>query len=181
MKSHLHDVPPEVRREWVKKSVATRQRNIAERKRLEQEHKELKSELLQEVKLLGAKRDKLQQGDDFRKLSAKLGCKSFYGEEQIVENAMPWTGQVGIYFLVRQGKVVYVGQSVNVAARVAQHHDKDFDSVTIVECDRKVLDVLESLYIHFLRPPLNGNTPSKAMSAPIQLEKLLLMATGENK
>ena len=177
---YLRDVPSEVRREWVKKSVATRQRNIAERKRLEQEQKDLKNRLLQEIKALEAKRDELQQADDFHMLSKTLGCKNFYSEEQIVKHATPWTGQAGVYFLVKLDKVMYVGQSVNVAVRIAQHGDKDFDSVTIIRCDPKVLDLVESLYIHFLRPPLNGTTTFKSMIAPVSLDKLLLIAAKES-
>lgn len=66
---------------------------------------------------------------------------------------------VGVYFLFKGDDVVYVGQSVNVFSRVASHKSgsKDFDGFTYVQCDKRHLDFLESLYIHALRPRLNGS------------------------
>jgi hypothetical protein len=74
--------------------------------------------------------------------------------------------------LIDSGKVVYVGQSVNVYARIASHHDKVFDSFAFIPCDKKILDSLESLYIHTLRPALNGNMQD-AKRAPVPLGKLI--------
>jgi hypothetical protein len=65
---------------------------------------------------------------------------------------------VGIYFLVDEAQVVYVGQSVNVTNRIVQH-DRDkvmkFDSASHVECAKEELDALEAAYIRMLRPKYN--------------------------
>lgn len=66
----------------------------------------------------------------------------------------------GIYFLYSRDRLVYVGQSVNIHARIAQHwQTKTFDSFAYIQCDESHLDVLESAYIHRLRPPLNVTAP----------------------
>ena len=68
----------------------------------------------------------------------------------------------GVYFLRKAGSIVYVGQSVNVYSRVAQHErDKDFDTVTFVPCQPEQLDDLEGFYIRLLCPPLNGYSSDK--------------------
>ena len=53
---------------------------------------------------------------------------------------------------------MYVGQSVNVLARVGQHAgdlSKMFHGVSILECERDALDDLEGLLIQSIAPPLN--------------------------
>lgn len=67
------------------------------------------------------------------------------------------SGITGIYFLLLNKEVVYVGQSVNVYARIAQHsYDKKFDSIFIHECEKENLTDLENLYIYSLKPKLNS-------------------------
>lgn len=77
---------------------------------------------------------------------------------------------VGVYFLVRQGCVVYVGQSTNVLLRISQHVDESrrectwwgrsepklFDSVCYVSCGISDLCRLERAFIIELRPEYNG-------------------------
>lgn len=95
----------------------------------------------------------------------------------------------GVYFLCRDHKgeaaeIVYVGQSVNVYSRVSAHSregTKTFDSWSYVECHPEQLDLMESLYIHWLRPQFNGRTKAtrgrmagtaEEMSAPIPRKAL---------
>jgi excinuclease UvrABC nuclease subunit len=62
----------------------------------------------------------------------------------------------GVYFLVKDDVVLYVGKSVNVDARIAQHRlSKSFDSYTFIECSEADLDTVERGYIEELNPPLN--------------------------
>ena len=62
----------------------------------------------------------------------------------------------GIYFLVKDGKIVYVGQSTNVFARVGTHKtDKDFDKAVYFECSSTELDDLEYELINILQPQYN--------------------------
>ena len=62
----------------------------------------------------------------------------------------------GIYFLVKDGKIVYVGQSTNIFARVGTHKtDKDFDKAVYFECPSTELDDLEYELINILQPQYN--------------------------
>ena len=72
---------------------------------------------------------------------------------------------VGVYFLCKNGDVVYVGQSVNVVSRVAQHRvekKKDFDSVYWVEVEEDRLIYEEWKYIEYYNPIYNRE--SRAMA-----------------
>ena len=62
----------------------------------------------------------------------------------------------GIYFLVKDEKIVYVGQSTNIFARVGTHKtDKDFDKAVYFECPSTELDDLEYELINILQPKYN--------------------------
>lgn len=65
-----------------------------------------------------------------------------------------------IYFLFKGDEVVYVGQTTVGMNRVYHHKTKaggckDFDSVTMLECDVNELDKMESEWIIRLRPRYN--------------------------
>jgi len=66
----------------------------------------------------------------------------------------------GVYFLERDGEIVYIGQSINVSSRIRQHQSgydrKEFDSVRILPCDKKELNNWEGFFIRLLSPKLNG-------------------------
>lgn len=105
-------------------------------------------------------------------ISLTLTSRRLLREQEIVAHTNRYERCCGVYFLVENGAVVYVGQSVNVPSRVDQHRkQKKFDAYAWVRCDEAHLDALESLYIHVLRPNLNG-TGDNSM-APISLERLL--------
>lgn len=63
----------------------------------------------------------------------------------------------GVYFLIRDDRVVYVGQSVEVHSRVTLHHSrwKQFDGYTYIPCEPEQLADLERYYIRLLAPELN--------------------------
>lgn len=62
----------------------------------------------------------------------------------------------GVYALIRDGQVVYVGQSRHVHARIANHqNDKPFDEVLVCEVAQQDLDDVETFLIAMLNPPLN--------------------------
>jgi len=76
-----------------------------------------------------------------------------------------------IYFLLYQGKCVYVGQSIEPFARIGSHmEDKVFDGAEIYPCDRRHLDRLESFFAYILLPELNGGV-DKPIKVPISLGK----------
>ncbi len=64
----------------------------------------------------------------------------------------------GVYFLVLAGRVVYVGQSVNIPGRIANHRrDKQFDRIFVLHVPEEALDEVEGAFIRLLDPPLNSN------------------------
>jgi len=81
----------------------------------------------------------------------------------------------GIYFLVRDMTLMYIGQSVNVAARIATHasisprtneQDKDFNKVFYLQWPADDLDRIEGALIRALKPPLNGRGTNGTISCP---------------
>lgn len=80
------------------------------------------------------------------------------GEAQIVSRAVEFSPVCGVYFLVKDARVVYVGQSTNVWRRVSDHKDRqeiEFQSVTVLEMPLEKLLEEEAKYIYKLKPPRN--------------------------
>lgn len=79
------------------------------------------------------------------------------GREEIIQGAISSSVVCGIYFLIRDEEIVYVGQSTNTLRRVARHVDdgRKFDYFTIVPCKREDLDRMEHTYITALYPDEN--------------------------
>lgn len=77
--------------------------------------------------------------------------------EEIIGASIPLGTQVGIYFLIRNDEVIYVGQSIDILNRVSKHRreGKVFDSYSFIECAKENLNLLESTYITALIPELN--------------------------
>lgn len=67
---------------------------------------------------------------------------------------------VGVYFLIHNEEVVYVGQSHDIIARVRAHRNdyrkrKLFDSVRYIECESERLDAMEYRCIELFKPKYN--------------------------
>lgn len=76
-------------------------------------------------------------------------------------------GVCGVYFLCLGDEVVYVGSSINVPARVAQHaKDKTYDRVYMLPVPRESLRDTEGAFIRMLRPKGNGSTGTPTGSRP---------------
>jgi len=104
------------------------------------------------------------------------GIDGLLTEDEIVALASKVPSLIGVYFLVSGNEVVYVGQSKTVFQRIETHRrdrSKLFDRVCFIPCDEAILDVLESLYIHTLRPRLNGRYSSGVTGAPISLRECM--------
>jgi len=102
-------------------------------------------------------------------------AESLLSEEQIAGMAFPPSKIkiCGIYFLLSEGKVMYVGQSTNLHTRLQQHQSRrKFDALSFIECDRHLLDELESRYIHALHPPWNGRGAKGTKNAPMSIKQL---------
>lgn len=78
--------------------------------------------------------------------------------------------QHGVYFLCEGSDIVYVGQSVAPYSRVKAHKvgGKKFDRVYLLHCLKSEMDIIESEYIHMLRPKLNGEMCTGEKVAPIR-------------
>lgn len=166
---------PEERKAIAQKAQATRRANKERREREEREAQLYPAHLRVQIFALETRLAELKIYEKMNIASAALTNKSLLSFEDIVKDALPWGRACGVYFLVQGTEVVYVGQSVNIYSRISQHTDKRFDKYAFVPCEAALLDKLESLYIHTLRPKLNGNYSAKEKAAPIMLNKLLSM------
>ena len=164
---------PEERKAIAAKSVATRKKNKAEREAIELQKMEMRDFLLCEIKELRNQLASLKRHELLNKTSLSLTNKAMLTEKDIVKAASPWETATGVYFLIDEDKVVYVGQSTNVYSRITTHYDKKFNRFAYIPCDSKSLDGLESLYIHVFRPLFNAEHVHGAKHAPISLNKLM--------
>jgi hypothetical protein len=81
-----------------------------------------------------------------------------FEESDIVSAARKGRSLCGVYFLILDSKVVYVGQSVNIPSRISQHRQdkgKEFDKYHYIECDERDLDEVEQFYIRKFKPSQN--------------------------
>lgn len=167
------------RRAIAAKGVATRRARSDERKSAEQEAIKRSNELRQQICDLEKRLSALQRMETMSLVSAAVTNKVLLREDDIAKSAIPWNKASGVYFLLDGDDVVYVGQAVNVYSRIGQHTDKIFDRYAFVPCAVDALNIIESLYIHCLRPRLNGNQINNAKCAPIPLDILLGMARNQ--
>lgn len=70
----------------------------------------------------------------------------------------------GIYFLIRDGRIIYVGQSRNLASRLATHaQSRVFDRWHAIPCEVERLNEVESAYIRLFLPDDNRDAFSRKM------------------
>lgn len=65
----------------------------------------------------------------------------------------------GIYYLIKEDEIVYIGQSVCCEIRVYQHPDKDWDNFHIIRVDQGLLNEAEADAILHYKPRLNRGIP----------------------
>jgi excinuclease UvrABC nuclease subunit len=83
-------------------------------------------------------------------------------KERLIAEAVTCTAIRGIYFLIKDRELIYVGQAVNIYNRVASHKSQgviDFDSYNWIECNVPDLTAVEVEYILAFRPRLNQRIP----------------------
>lgn len=86
-------------------------------------------------------------------------------DSEIAKAAAPFS-VCGVYFLLLQGRVVYVGQSISVFRRLGEHvPGKVFDAFHFIPCAREDLSKIERAYIRALRPSLNFSHPGRVLRA----------------
>jgi hypothetical protein len=83
-----------------------------------------------------------------------------------------------IYFLCREGKVVYVGQSENVHSRLVEHiKTKHFDNVFYLRVPANKMNKVEHALISYLKPEYN-KTSIKQTNKSISLAESILNKDG---
>ncbi len=74
--------------------------------------------------------------------------------------------KVGVYFLIRAGKVIYVGQSRDIDTRLLAHaRTRRFNAWHWIACKRADLNPLERHYLNTLMPPGNKDAATLARKA----------------
>lgn len=90
--------------------------------------------------------------NEFKELPPQIASASFKVNEVF---ALP-TGPC-IYFLCKDDRIVYIGQSINMGMRIAQHTlNKNFDRVFYMNIQKDDLDRVESELIEYYAPEYNG-------------------------
>lgn len=175
----MKDLTPEQRKASAAKSVATRKANKAKQAAQDAFYKQRASELKHGIteleEELESLRKDVQKEVRFGEAVKRLTSGVLLREHEIVKHAIPIIETLtGVYFLVLEKRIVYVGQSTNVFTRILTHaKSKEFDSYVYIPCKKDMLDKLESLYIHVLSPPLNGNGHPENKIAPLSLSAIL--------
>lgn len=79
-------------------------------------------------------------------------------DEDISVASVPYTRHSGVYFLLLEGTVVYVGRTNHLLRRCPQHEGegRKFDRVAFMPCPEERAAEIEQLYIWRLQPALNA-------------------------
>ncbi|MGJ8687272.1 MAG: GIY-YIG nuclease family protein [Spongiibacteraceae bacterium] len=98
----------------------------------------------------------------------KKNVRNFlYPESMICKEAIPYTvnegpSASGIYFLLHEGEVIYVGKGMDICNRINQHWDKGWD-IQSYWCFGGIpelyIEHVEAFYIYTIEPPLNIKYP----------------------
>ena len=123
----------------------------------------------------GELRDKTQRHKVLNAASFAITGEHLATKTQILEAATSFDRETGIYFLLNNKAIVYIGQSVHIRTRVDTHRQEkriQFDSVAYILCEEKDLDFLESMYIYKFAPSCNGDTLQGNKAAPVSIQQI---------
>ncbi len=111
---------------------------------------------------------------DLKTAGKHLIADRFVDAADILTMSQQYKKLCGVYFLICDGSVVYVGQSVDIQSRLGSHANSiPFGSYYYIECDNTQLDLLESIYIHLLNPVLNSQHSSGKKKAPLSADAII--------
>jgi len=80
----------------------------------------------------------------------------------IISSGIPSMKSSGVYFLIKDDEIIYVGQSRNIIYRIGVHSRKvEFDSFSYIEVDEELLSIVEQSFIKRFNPRLNINHRSE--------------------
>lgn len=85
-------------------------------------------------------------------------------EGDIIKSSKPIQDAItsGIYYLISGNDIVYVGKSVNLLARIADHirgNEKDFDGYFLYQCHISTANMIEPYEIMHYLPKYNTSLP----------------------
>lgn len=108
--------------------------------------------------------------------------ESLLDEKDILSDSMEWSfpNCPGIYFLIRENKIVYVGQSKSVVARLLSHYKyKNFDRFYYCKVNESELNDYETYYILKFAPEENKTIPNNSYFKTIdQISKYFSVPVG---
>ena len=81
-----------------------------------------------------------------------------------------WSGWPGIYLLMKDEEVIYVGQTTNIYSRMRRHHVKDFDSILFLPFNKELMNKCELFYIQRFQPKMNSTGTRKKYKKMTQIE-----------
>jgi len=171
----MQNKTPEERKAIAAKGRATARARREAEESARQDAMKYAGGLREKIAALERRLAELERMETMCTASAAATGKALLRADEIADASLPWAKVSGVYFLLDGDEVVYVGQAVDVYSRIGRHTEKRFDRYAFVPCHVDALDRLESLYIHCLRPRLNGVQANGANCAPITLTALLGM------
>ncbi|QJR79660.1 hypothetical protein CA267_002020 [Alteromonas pelagimontana] len=106
--------------------------------------------------------DELKSKLSSLELAQAADCKlgfALLSQEALAKSASRSIPKSGVYFLLQDDEVVYVGQGTSVLTRIGNHiadPEKEFNGYCFIECEPESMNLLESVYIHLFAPKHNG-------------------------
>lgn len=127
------------------------------------------------VNQVSALEEEIKHTIEFMDMSRALTGATLLSESQIVKNSAELPIYSGVYFLIKNNKIIYVGQSVNIFRRIMDHlPTKRFDKFSYIRCKKENLDIIESLYIHHIKPPQNADKPGEhGKYSPLRIDQII--------
>lgn len=117
------------------------------------------------VKYFNKQAEQINEGDDMQRLALANSVTDRRGlldASFITKKAMVFDSICGVYFLLKDDTIVYVGKSSAIMTRMCKHASeqrKDFNRVFVLECPPASMDRLERLYIDKFKPIYNAAIP----------------------
>jgi hypothetical protein len=99
-----------------------------------------------------------------------IDSRGLFTAEHIAKKAMVFDRICGVYFLLKDDEIVYIGQSISVLTRLGEHKrdiTKEFNRVYVIECPVGSLSRFEAMYIDKFKPKHNASVPTIDATAPL--------------
>lgn len=123
------------------------------------------NEAIEVVNYFNKQAEEITEGDDMQRLAranSVVDRRGLLDASFITKKAMVFDSICGVYFLLKDDTIVYVGKSIAIMTRMCRHASeqrKDFNRVFVLECPQASMDRLERLYIEKFKPIYNASTP----------------------